>query len=238
MSLFSGNICSSKLIARSSRNFLQPAGIIPIFMLVFRRSRTPRRSLPFQRQILSLSLSLSLSISTDETVEYVFGRLNLHLHFLSNLNCPRHFVSSLGDGKADWGSIIWIPRFHIFSKTDYITCKRCKQRKYTHLYSEFWLHLPPIDLKSSDFPLQEWLPLRIFPRLQSCRPCRAAPPRASLVPSSRMRLRGRFTGFTTGMHLEFIIRADLKLGNVWVFVQPIQRPTRTKNQLYKTPNIA
>ena len=31
---------------------------------------------------------------------------------------------------------------------------------------------------------------------------------------------------------------SLKLGNVWVFVQLIHRPTRTKNQLYKNPNIA
>ena len=28
------------------------------------------------------------------------------------------------------------------------------------------------------------------------------------------------------------------LGNVWVFVQLIHRPVRTKNQLYQTPNIA
>ena len=28
-----------------------------------------------------------------------------------------------------------------------------------------------------------------------------------------------------------------KLGNVWVFVQLICRPTRTENQLYKKPNI-
>ena len=31
---------------------------------------------------------------------------------------------------------------------------------------------------------------------------------------------------------------SLKLGNVWVFVQLIHRPRRTKNQLYKKPNIA
>ena len=31
---------------------------------------------------------------------------------------------------------------------------------------------------------------------------------------------------------------SLKLGNVWVFVQLIHRPTWTKNQLYKNPNIA
>ena len=30
---------------------------------------------------------------------------------------------------------------------------------------------------------------------------------------------------------------SLKLGNVWVFVQPIHRPGRTKNQLYKNQNI-
>ena len=30
----------------------------------------------------------------------------------------------------------------------------------------------------------------------------------------------------------------LELGNVWVFVQLIHRPMRTKNQLYKNPNIA
>ena len=30
----------------------------------------------------------------------------------------------------------------------------------------------------------------------------------------------------------------LELGNVWVFVQLIDRPTRTKNQLYKNQNIA
>ena len=30
----------------------------------------------------------------------------------------------------------------------------------------------------------------------------------------------------------------LKLGNVWVFLQLIQREMRTKNQLYKKPNIA
>ena len=29
-----------------------------------------------------------------------------------------------------------------------------------------------------------------------------------------------------------------KLGNVWIFVQLIHRPTRTEDQLYKTPNIA
>ena len=29
-----------------------------------------------------------------------------------------------------------------------------------------------------------------------------------------------------------------KLGNVWAFVQLILRPTRTENQLYKTPKIA
>ena len=31
---------------------------------------------------------------------------------------------------------------------------------------------------------------------------------------------------------------SLKLGNVWVFVQLIHRPTTTKNQLYKNQNIA
>ena len=31
---------------------------------------------------------------------------------------------------------------------------------------------------------------------------------------------------------------SLKLGNVWVFVKLISRPIRTKNQLYKNPNIA
>ena len=30
----------------------------------------------------------------------------------------------------------------------------------------------------------------------------------------------------------------LKLGKLWVFVLPIHRPTRTKNQQYKYPNIA
>ena len=30
----------------------------------------------------------------------------------------------------------------------------------------------------------------------------------------------------------------LELGNVWVFVQLIHRPMRTKNQLYKNSNIA
>ena len=30
----------------------------------------------------------------------------------------------------------------------------------------------------------------------------------------------------------------LELGNVWFFVQLIHRPMRTKNQLYKNPNIA
>ena len=30
----------------------------------------------------------------------------------------------------------------------------------------------------------------------------------------------------------------LELGNVGVFVQLIHRPMRTKNQLYKNPNIA
>ena len=30
---------------------------------------------------------------------------------------------------------------------------------------------------------------------------------------------------------------SLKLGNVWVFVQLIHGPTRTKIQLYKNPNI-
>ena len=30
----------------------------------------------------------------------------------------------------------------------------------------------------------------------------------------------------------------LESGNVWVFVQLIHRPIRTKNQLYKNPNIA
>ena len=30
---------------------------------------------------------------------------------------------------------------------------------------------------------------------------------------------------------------SLKLGNVWVLVQLIHRPTRTKNWLYKNPNI-
>ena len=31
---------------------------------------------------------------------------------------------------------------------------------------------------------------------------------------------------------------SLKLGNVWVFVLLLHRATRTKNQLYKNPNIA
>ena len=31
---------------------------------------------------------------------------------------------------------------------------------------------------------------------------------------------------------------SLMLGNVWVFVQLLHRPTRTKHQLYKNPNIA
>ena len=31
---------------------------------------------------------------------------------------------------------------------------------------------------------------------------------------------------------------SLKLGNVWAFVRPIHRPTRTKIQLCKSPNIA
>ena len=31
---------------------------------------------------------------------------------------------------------------------------------------------------------------------------------------------------------------SLRLGNVWIFVQLIHRPTRTKNQLCKNPNIA
>ena len=39
-----------------------------------------------------------------------------------------------------------------------------------------------------------------------------------------------------GMLPELI--GSLKLGNVWVFVQLIHRPTRNKNQLYKNPNIA
>ena len=34
------------------------------------------------------------------------------------------------------------------------------------------------------------------------------------------------------------LMGSLKLGNVWVFVQLIHRPTRTKHQLYKNPNIA
>ena len=39
----------------------------------------------------------------------------------------------------------------------------------------------------------------------------------------------------TGRNPE-LIRSH-KLGNVWVFVQLIHRPTRTKNQLYKNPNM-
>ena len=31
---------------------------------------------------------------------------------------------------------------------------------------------------------------------------------------------------------------SLKLGNIWVFVQLIQRPMRTKNKLNNNPNIA
>ena len=34
------------------------------------------------------------------------------------------------------------------------------------------------------------------------------------------------------------IVTSLKLGYVWVFVQLICRPMRTKNQLYKSPNMA
>ena len=34
-----------------------------------------------------------------------------------------------------------------------------------------------------------------------------------------------------------VLIGSLKLRNVWVFVQLIHRPTRTKNQLYKNPNI-
>ena len=34
------------------------------------------------------------------------------------------------------------------------------------------------------------------------------------------------------------LMGSLKLGNVWVFVQLIHRPTSTKNQLYKNPNIS
>ena len=33
------------------------------------------------------------------------------------------------------------------------------------------------------------------------------------------------------------LMGSLKLGNVWDFVQLIHRPTRTKSQLYKNPNI-
>ena len=34
------------------------------------------------------------------------------------------------------------------------------------------------------------------------------------------------------------LTGSLKLGNVWLFVQLIHRPTRTKHRLYKSPNIA
>ena len=34
------------------------------------------------------------------------------------------------------------------------------------------------------------------------------------------------------------LMGSLKFGNVWVFVQSMHRPTRTKNQLYRNPNIA
>ena len=34
------------------------------------------------------------------------------------------------------------------------------------------------------------------------------------------------------------LMGSLKLGIVWVFVQLIHRPTRTKNQVYKNINIA
>ena len=39
-----------------------------------------------------------------------------------------------------------------------------------------------------------------------------------------------------GLYTELI--GSFKIGNVWVFVQLIHRPRRTKNLLNKNPNIA
>ena len=68
--------------------------------------------------------------------------------FRIEFELPQTFRSllKLRRGKADWVSSILkfsAQRSNTFWERDYITKMRCKQRKYTHLYSEFWLTLHP-----------------------------------------------------------------------------------------------
>ena len=87
------------------------------------RARTLRRwRSPFRgKSLLPLSSFLS-SISTAETVEYVFGRPNLHLHFLLNLNCPDISVSSLEETAKPIQVIKFeFPAYHIFREAGPIT---------------------------------------------------------------------------------------------------------------------